>query len=140
MAHLRKSSGLDYTVATSYLSFIFGNKEGQLLKRIVEAPLFADSGLTAGLQLADIVSGLIYTNAYREKLAPNGRVDEFGYLDYRHTRRYYKSFKEIIFESANPSGGNSLFGLRTIDHRDGPVPAANLLALQSRFSKRAGEK
>jgi Protein of unknown function (DUF3800) len=137
MAHMRKGSGLDYTVATSYLSFVFGNKEGQQLKRIVEAPLFADSGLTAGLQIADIISALIYTNAYREKLAPDGADVEFGYLDYGHTRRFYKPFREIIFESAKPHGGNQLFGLRTIDHRDGPVPINKLLILKQRFSSQS---
>lgn len=139
MAHMRRGAGLDYTVATSYLSFVFGNKEGQLLKRIVEAPMFADSGLTVGLQIADIVSGIIYTNAYREKLAPQGAVLEQGYLDYTHTRRFYRPFKDLIFESARVySNGNRMFGLRTIDHRDGPVSSASLITLVDHFSASKG--
>ncbi len=125
MAHTRKGGGLDYTVAQSYLSFIFGNKEGQLLKRIIEAPMFADSGLTAGLQIADIMSGLIYTNAYRDKLAPNGADPACGYLDYTHTARYYTPLKEIIFESDNVYGEQRMFGLRTLDHRDPMTPPKN---------------
>ncbi len=136
MAHLRKGSGLDYSVAVSYLSFIFGNKEGQLLKRLVEAPMFADSGLTAGLQIADIISALIYTNAYREKIAPDGAVSEWGYLDYQHTKRYWKQLKEIAFESSNHYGGNKMYGLRTIDHRDGPVAQSNLIALKEKFGSK----
>jgi len=98
--------------------------------------MFADSGLTAGLQIADIVSALIYTNAYREKVAPAGADPSCGYVDYTHTKRYYKPFKDIIFESKNRYGapGNRMYGLRTIDHRDWPVPAKNLIALQKKFS------
>ena len=47
MAHTKKGNGLDYTVAISYLSYVFGNHEGRRLLRILEAPLFADSSLTA---------------------------------------------------------------------------------------------
>ncbi len=115
MAHLRKGAGLDYTVAISYLSFIFGNPDGQLLKRLIEAPLFADSGLTAGLQVADIVAALVYTNTYREKLAPEGADTARGYLDYRHTKRFYASLRSRVFSSQAPAGGRSLFGLRTLD-------------------------
>lgn len=51
MAHMKKGSGVDYTVAISYLSFIFGNREGQLLKQLTEAPMFADSGLQPACRL-----------------------------------------------------------------------------------------
>lgn len=135
MAHTRKGAGLDYTVATSYLSFVFGNEEGKQLKRIVEAPMFADSGLTAGLQIADIVSGAIYTNSYREKLAPRGAIPEHGYLDYTHVARYWPCLKKVTFHSANKYGSHRIFGLRTIDHRDGPVPDTKLVALVEHFSR-----
>jgi hypothetical protein len=117
MAHTKKGGGLDYTVAVSYLSYVFGNAEGRKLIKIIEAPLFADSGLTAGLQIADIVSGLVYTNAYREKLLPGGAST--NYLDYSHTRKYYHAFRDTVFESKNLYGGHRMFGLRTIDHSDG---------------------
>lgn len=118
MAHTRKGGGLDYTVAVSYLSFIFGNAQGRQLKRIIEGPIFADSGLTAGLQLADIVSGLIYTSNYRDKLAPRGADHENGYLDYTHTAKYANALKDVTFHSANVYGQQRMYGLRTIDHRD----------------------
>ncbi|WP_316227767.1 DUF3800 domain-containing protein [Bradyrhizobium sp. SZCCHNR3015] len=118
MAHTRKGGGLDYAVAVSYLSFIFGNKEGQQLKRIIEGPIFADSGLTAGLQMADIVSGMIYTTTYRDRLAPQGADQATGYLDYTHTARYTAPLKDVTFHSANVYGQQKMYGLRTIDHRD----------------------
>lgn len=136
MAHTRRGSGLDYTVAKSYLSFVFGNQEGRQLKRIIEAPLFVDSQLTAGIQIADIVAALVYGNHYREKLAPEGADEAVGYLDYRHTLRYWRPLREIVFESANVyHEGKALFGLRVIDHRDGPAPVADLQRVADRFAK-----
>lgn len=140
MAHMRKGTGLDYTVATSYLSFIFGNRDGQLLKRLIEAPLFADSGLTAGLQIADIAAALVYSNAYREKLAPGGADVERGYLDYRHTRRFYRPLRERVFESEQLYGGSKMFGLRTLDHRDGEPSEKDLEALANRFKPKAAPR
>jgi len=133
MAHMRKGAGLDYTVAHSYLSFIFGNPDGRLLKRLIEAPLFADSSLTAGLQIADIVAALVYSNAYREKLAPTGEDVERGYLDYRHTKKFYRPLRERVFESEQLYGGVKMFGLRTLDHRDGEPSEKDLEALANRF-------
>jgi len=140
MAHMRKGAGLDYTVAVSYLSFIFGNSEGKLLRRLVEAPLFADSGLTAGLQIADIAAALVYTNVYREKLAPNGEDVNYGYVDYRHTRAFYPALKERVFEGQSNAGGPKLFGLRNLDHRDGEVTGAHLEALSERFKPSRSSK
>lgn len=139
MAHTQKGRGLDYTVAQSYLSFVFGNAEGRNLDRIVEAPLFADSSLTAGLQIADIIAFLSYTNAYREKLAPAGAVPEFGFVDYSHTRRYWPQFKDLVFQSRELHGAQKMFGLRVLDHRDGPAKAAGkreaLQALQQKYNR-----
>ena len=135
MAHLKKGNGLDYTVAVSYLSFIFGNEEGRLLRPLIEAPLFADSGLTAGLQIADIVSALTYSNAYREKLAPNGPELALGYVDYRHTRRYWQRFRQLVFESQALHAGHRMFGLRTLDHRDQKPAQAQLAALADQFKR-----
>ncbi|WP_336978027.1 DUF3800 domain-containing protein [Altererythrobacter fulvus] len=133
MAHLKKGNGLDYTVAVSYLSFIFGNEEGRLLRPLIEAPLFADSGLTAGLQIADIISALTYTNSYRERLAPKGAEPTLGYFDYSHTKRYWLRFKSLVFESQALHAGHRMFGLRTLDHRDSQPTPAHLDALVEHF-------
>ena len=97
--------------------------------------MFADSGLTAGLQIADIVAAMISTNAYCDKLAPNGAMDEFGYLDYTHVKRYWKPLKEVVFESVNFYGGSRFFGIRTIDYSDAPVSQAKLTELAAHFKK-----
>jgi len=135
MAHTRRGAGADYNVAVSYLSFVFGNADGRKLGNLIEAPMFADSKVTAGLQIADIVSSLIYTNAYREKLAPNGESAEFGYLDYRHTARFWDQIRPIVFEGPPGTDGRKMFGLRNIDHRDGPASLDQLAALTTKFSK-----
>lgn len=119
-AHTKKGGGLDYTVAHSYLSYIFGNDQGRQLKRLREAPLFADSGLTAGIQIADVVAALLYGNTYCHHLAPNGPNEQLGLLDYGHTRRYWSQISELRFQSANKYEGYQRFGLRVFDHRPSP--------------------
>ena len=90
---------------------------------------------TVGLQIADIVSALTYSNAYREKLAPNGPELALGYVDYRHTRRYWQRFRQLVFESQALHAGHRMFGLRTLDHRDQKPPQAQLAALADRFKR-----
>jgi len=97
--------------------------------------MFADSGLTAGLQIADIVSGMVYTNAYREKIAPAGAVSEHGYLDYTHMLRFQQPLRDIVFVSANVYGTQRMYGLRNIDHRVGPAARNNLVALQRKYAR-----
>lgn len=133
MAHTRKGGGLDYAVAQSYLSFVFGNDQGRLMKRLVEAPLFADSQLTAGLQIADMIAALVYASDYARKIAPEGAVPERGLLDYTHVRRFEKTLKDRVFISDNFYGGQRTYGLRLIDHRDSPN-MLDLERLQKRFA------
>lgn len=135
MAHTRKGAGADYKVAVSYLSFVFGNADGRKLRNLIEAPMFADSKVTAGLQIADIISGLVYTNAYREKLAPNGADGSSGFLDYRHTARFWDNLRPVVFEGPPDTDGRKLFGLRNIDHRDGPATSGQIAALAAKFVK-----
>lgn len=126
MAHMKQGSGVDYAVAKSYLSFAFGNEHGRQLKRILEAPMFADSKLTAGIQIADIVAAVIKATTYANKLAPLGEDKELGLLDYTHNRRFWNPLKGITFTSEKEYEGHTIFGLRTIDQRDGPVTKAHI--------------
>ena len=119
-AHTKKGGGLDYAVAQSYLSYVFGNEQGRQLKRLREAPLFADSGLTPGIQIADIVAALIYGNTYCHHLAPDGLDREAGLLDYRHVRRYWNQIRKLRFQSVGQYEGYQKFGVRAFDHRDPP--------------------
>jgi hypothetical protein len=102
MAHFKKGSGLDYIVAISLLTYILGNDQGRQLKRIQEAPFFADSSITVGAQIADIVAALMFGNTYAANIAPD---DAAGYLDYSHTRRYWQHSRlaEIRVPNIRPS-------------------------------------
>lgn len=117
MAHLKKGAGLDYTVAVSLLSYIFGNEQGRQLKRLQEAPMFADSALTSGVQIADIVADLMYANAYRLNLSPDGRGYDVGYLDYTHAERYWRHVLKLKFQSKAQYNGFYKSGFRVFDHR-----------------------
>ena len=136
MAHLKKGNGLDYTVAISYLSFIFGNEDGRLFRQLIEAPLFADSGLTAGLQIADIVAALTYTNVYREKFSLDSNRSSFGYVDYDHTREYWPRFRNLIFHAQAPQGAHRMFGLRTLDHRDAKPTHEQIRRLAEQYNQK----
>lgn len=114
MAHVTPGAGLDYRVATSFLSFLFGNAQGQQMKRLIEAPLFADSAITSGLQIADIIAAMLYANSYEHFLGVN---KEKGFLDYSHTKKYWPPLKELEFASKKNYGGYQQFGHRVMDHR-----------------------
>lgn len=135
MAHTKKGSGLDYSVAKSYLSFIFGNEQGRQLKQIIEAPLFADSALTAGLQVADIMAALIYADIYQNKVAPDGENKECGFIDYRHVKRHGKLLHDLEFKSQKRYESRHIFGRRTIDHRDDVASQQELKKLKNKFQK-----
>src|SRR3990172_1316922 len=62
-----RSRTLDFRVASSHLSFVFGHSSGRQFTSLVEAPMFVDSVLSAGIQLADILGGAIYGNYYHKK-------------------------------------------------------------------------
>jgi uncharacterized protein YciW len=134
MAHMKKGSGTDYTVAVSHLSYVFGNNAGRELKRIKEAPLFADSALTVGLQIADIVAAHVYAKHYREKLAPNGQDTACGYLDYTASRVFDNSLKQNIFQSTNTYSQRRMYGVRLLDHR-ASASTSELSLLAEKFKK-----
>jgi len=135
MAHTKKGSGLDYSVAKSYLSFIFGNEQGRQLKQIIEAPLFADSALTAGLQVADIVAALIYADIYQHRISPDGENKECGFVDYRHVKRHGKLLNELEFKSQKKYDSRQIFGHRTLDHRDHIASQQEIQKLRNKFHK-----
>lgn len=58
---------LDLQVGTSHLSFVFGHLTGRTLTRLTEAPMFADSVLSAGIQIADIIGACIYGYYYHRR-------------------------------------------------------------------------
>jgi len=133
MAHMKKGAGVDYTVATSHLSFIFGNKHGRELKRIKEAPLFADSCLTAGLQIADIIAALTYARCHYDKLSEDVGAAGHGFHDYSHTKIFSSLLRGLEFCSTNTYGGHRTYGTKILDHRNDKPSKQRLKNLENKF-------
>lgn len=101
----------DFEVASSHMSFIFGSETGKLLTNIYEAPLFADSKLTAGLQISDNVSSIIYSNHYNyycQKVA--------GAYSYDHMKQHWDKVSSLEFHSKKQYDGYQRHGFRVIKH------------------------
>lgn len=64
-----RTRNLDFQVAASHLSYIFGNPAGRNYTTLVEAPMFVDSVLSAGVQLADLLGSCIYGCYYDRRCA-----------------------------------------------------------------------
>lgn len=65
----RRTRNLDFQVAASHISYIFGNPVGGAHTTLVEAPMFVDSVLSAGIQLADLVGSCVYGCYYHRRCA-----------------------------------------------------------------------
>ncbi len=105
---------LDFNVAQSYLSCIFGNVDGRSLTRLLEGPLFADSRLTAGLQIADNIGAALFANYCYYYCR-----DLEGVPDYSHiSERYWPKLDAMQFKSRRQYGDYDLFGYGICDHRD----------------------
>jgi hypothetical protein len=102
---------LDLQVAHSYLSFIFGNANGKQCNRMIEAPMFTDSRLTAGLQIVDIVGSCLFTNEYYQKCRTIP-----GALDYSHMQQYKVYLNNQQFHSKEKHGGYYKHGFKYIVH------------------------
>lgn len=101
---------LDIVVAKSHLSYIFGHNTGKTCDRIIEAPLFANSTLTTGLQITDIIGSCIYSNYYLRNcmFVP-------GHLDYSHINYSWPFLQSLEFKSACQYEGHQKYGFRLID-------------------------
>lgn len=101
----------DITVVRSHMSFIFGHTSGRGFTNIAEAPLFADSKFTAGLQLVDIVSGAIFANYY------NRNCSSFaGAINYAHITKNQTQINNLQFISKAKYDDHVKYGYRVIDH------------------------
>jgi hypothetical protein len=112
-----RSSGLhgkdNINVVKSHMSFIFGHETGRTLLNILESPLFADSRLCAGLQFADILASVLFTNNYQYHLNRDPERIIPGAVHYPHIAQYWPIAKSLEFKSKN----GRMFGYRVIDHR-----------------------
>jgi hypothetical protein len=129
-----RSKVLDFTVASSHLSFLFGHAGGRTYTTLVEAPLFADSRLSAGLQYADIVGSCIYGNFYQRRcsaipghyegfdpisrqrfmaIEPTAREVRTPARDYLHSGWYWSTLERLQFKRtdvAAPAPGTVVEG------------------------------
>jgi hypothetical protein len=129
-----RTKALDFGVAAGHLSFLFGHPVGRTYTTIVEAPLFADSRLSAGIQLADIVGACIYGNYYQKRCSTvSGHVEGDNPIsaqrlaaipaeqrgirtpirDYTHCGRYWSAIEALRFKRTDvppPTGGNTVPG------------------------------
>ena len=102
-----REAGQDFQVGSSYLSYVFGHDTGRLLTNLAEAPLFADSRLTAGLQIADNVASIVYGNQFHYYL----RKLPGGY-DYSYLQQYRARIKSLEFRSKRTYDDYPVYGLR----------------------------
>lgn len=136
-----RTKGLDRTVAEGHLSFLFGNEKGRSYVSLTEAPLFADSALSAGVQFADIVGACVYGNYYRRRChevpghfvkgspanaqvvsaaAPEARETRAPGRDYTHMGRFWSAIEGLEFRRQDvraPSTGavvEGYFGFREL--------------------------
>jgi len=102
---------LNLEVAKSHLSFIFGHDTGKTFDKIIEAPMFADSRLTVGLQVTDIIGSCIYTNYYYKN-----SMFFPGATDYSHMDKYWSYLSACQFRSRDLYDGYPRNGYRLIDY------------------------
>lgn len=107
------STGFDKQVAWSHMSYIFGHETGKELKNIAEAPLFADSRLSSGLQLVDNLSSIVYSIMYQRNASTIP-----GAKNYSHMTKYYSALKTLEFKSKNKYEGHFKNGFRVVNHND----------------------
>lgn len=105
-----RSRELDTQLARSHLSFIFGHETGRGYHRILEAPLFADSKLTVGLQVADIVGSAVRA-FYMDKRC--SAVP--GAPDYSHAVDWWPLLDTIQFKGQVSTSGVPTYGYRVVD-------------------------
>ena len=105
-----RMKNLDIEVAKSHLSFVFGHETGRTYNKIIEAPMFADSRLTVGLQITDIIGSCIFTDYYCRNcmFIP-------GAIDYSHMLAYWPDLFSLQFKSRNLYDGFQRNGYRLID-------------------------
>lgn len=129
-----RTKKLDAGVAAGHLSFLFGNPVGRGYTSITEAPLFADSSLSAGVQYADIIGATIYGNYYQRRcsdiaghfhgadpissqrfaaIPPERRTVRQPARDYIHCGRYWSALEALQFrrgDVAAPGHGTIVGG------------------------------
>ena len=86
---------IDKYVAYAFNNYLYRTARGNDLDRILEVPIFADSEMTIGLQLADLVAGVLrqYYSKNLDEIDPN--MDESLYI--QKLREYYAIILNRVF-------------------------------------------
>ena len=90
---------------------------GRTFINILEAPLFADSRLTVGLQVVDIFASTLFTNHYHYYLRGTDGAPNYG-----HMRKYWSTIDALQYKSRQLVDGHKVFGYRVVDHRGNEAP------------------
>lgn len=101
----------DWDVAVSHMSFIFGTETGRQLTHIYEAPLFADSQISVGLQIVDNCSSAVFTNHYHYYCRSVAGAPSYG-----HMQDHWDKIKSLEFVSRRRYEGHIRYGFRVIRH------------------------
>lgn len=105
-----RMNNLDFNVAKSHLSFIFGHPIGQRCQTVIEAPTFTFSQLSVGLQLTDIFASYIYA---RECFRHCQTIQ--GMHDYSHLAYFNEFAEKLQFKSEQMYEGYRILGYRYIN-------------------------
>ncbi|MBC8264771.1 MAG: DUF3800 domain-containing protein [Anaerolineales bacterium] len=112
-----RMKSLDFNVGVSYLSYVFGHETGRLLTRLIESPLFANSRLSAGLQIADNIAGALFANYYDYYCS-----NIPGAPDYSHIPpQYWPRLDGLQFKSKKRYDGYIMYGFKVCDHQREPL-------------------
>jgi hypothetical protein len=110
-----RMKNLDLNVATSHLSFMFGNTVGLQCKRVIEAPTFTFSELSVGIQVTDIFASALYAQSYQRHC---GSISNAG--DYSHMKFVDEYLDALQWRSIKAYNGYSMRGYRFLDHSVSP--------------------
>jgi hypothetical protein len=142
-----RTKTLDFRVSVSHVSFLLGNPSGRAYTRLTEAPMFVDSCLSAGVQLADVIGSCLYGYFYQKSCAhvpglfdgahpvSSSRFDEepgrdwdvrVPARDYSHCSRYWPLLRQLEFKRSDvapPAAGAIVSGYYGFRELGRPAPA-----------------
>jgi hypothetical protein len=99
-------------LSVRFNNWLYRSRGGQSLTNLVESPFFVDSKLTAGIQIADMVAGVI--RIYEEQELFKG-VPSDAFLS--AIARYYRILKEKTVNLEAPTGGFTWYGFERMPER-----------------------
>lgn len=93
--------------------YLHRHGEGQALSKVVDSPYFVDSRYTVGIQLADMIAGVLRQYHEHELSRRSGLSDP--YLS--AIARYYRVISDKAPDTPDPSGGQDWHGIYHMSER-----------------------